>query len=167
MNKSYSVVKSDKKLKIVEIEAKISKDEITCNGIPLEAEAETEYEYDYYLAHGSSEEEEIDFTFAEITETTEFLHDYRDSDSDKDDLSSDDSNAEDNWRNDYPDEEEYNYYDEADSDLEERVNGLGLDDEDGESDGGDYKSYEHYKKRMMKELFGRQSSESDEDQDQE
>ena len=107
-------------------------DEITCNGVPMVKLAEEEYVYDVYTmqsdAFSSTDSDNSfgDFDKMDIVDIS-FL-DCLDMEAEKeyrDGFENDsDSNDENNWRNDYPDEEEFSddeddaYYRDDDLDLD-------------------------------------------------
>ncbi|CAL8101577.1 unnamed protein product [Orchesella dallaii] len=84
---------------------------ITCNGVPMikGKDDETGFVYDLYLANDPCIEE---FTFGRFLSVEEadddIFMDYRDNEGENERFEDDDddSNAEDNWRNDYPDSDE-------------------------------------------------------------
>jgi len=154
-------------------------DTIMCNGVPMMVEkcaTESEQDsfvYDYYY----SEVGTIDDTYLDqLMSVQPFEYKYESSESED----SEDSNAEDNYKNDYPDTEESH---EEDSDFENLTGATGRidlrksvelssDDEDfiygsdGDINSHHSTAYSKYKKRVMKELDGDVSSETDSDGDE-
>ena len=131
--KLVDVVKDDSKEMEMDEKAAKKVDEITCNGVPLVKLAEEEYVYDVYTmqsdAFSSTDSDNSfvgDFDKMDIVDIS-FL-DCRDMDTEKDyreDFGNDsDSNDEDHWANDYPDEDEFSddedeaYYRDDDLDLD-------------------------------------------------
>ena len=118
--KLVDVVKDDsKEMEVAEAVKKV--EEITCNGVPLVKLAEEEYVYDVYTmqsdAFSSTDSDNSfvgDFDKMDIVDIS-FL-DCRDMDTENDyreDFGNDsDSNDEDHWANDYPDEDEFSSHDE-------------------------------------------------------
>ncbi|XP_037079299.1 probable RNA polymerase II nuclear localization protein SLC7A6OS [Pollicipes pollicipes] len=146
--------------------------QLTCNGQVMErvAAADASWVYDLYVSSAPLPAELAD-DLLELRPCSEPLlwehREARHSDSDSpfaDDA--DDSNAEDNWRNDYPDEL-------GDSDYEryldpEQAHELGSDsdeplayglDEGGSEDGDSADPYERYKARVLRQMGGGESDE--------
>ena len=109
-------------------------EEITCNGVPLVKLAEEEYVYDVYTmqsdAFSSTDSENsfkaddfdvtniVDISFLDCRDLNEDEEFYRNPCEDSD------SNDEDNWRNDYPDEDDFSDFED---DYNEGNNEVDLD----------------------------------------
>ena len=109
-------------------------EEITCNGVPLVKLAEEEYVYDVYTmqsdAFSSTDSENsfkaddfdvtniVDISFLDCRDLNEDEEFYRNPCADSD------SNDEDNWRNDYPDEDDFSDFED---DYNEGNNEVDLD----------------------------------------
>lgn len=126
---------------MIEVEEKsLSTSEVMCNGTEMVRAMETEraseqdFVYDVYAIDEDDLKDDSEAFFDEVTgvEPLQFLLEHRGEEEDVC-VSDSDSNDEDNWRNDYPDEEEYNYYDhgsssEADDFFSDRMDDLTMDE---------------------------------------
>eukprot|EP00092_Neocalanus_flemingeri_P027720 GFUD01030091.1.p1 GENE.GFUD01030091.1~~GFUD01030091.1.p1 ORF type:complete len:355 (-),score=120.56 GFUD01030091.1:119-1183(-) len=199
----YDVVSEDTEKKPVEKES----DKISCNGVEMirefvdakkdcSAESEYGYVYDVYYTQGCDGDTDYkDFDDSLLdglvsiqpfnTGDSLVYDEYRDDPDEFKYEDDEDSNDEDNERNEYPDEDDEEssykgYCDDGDIDLDMRVKGLGICQEDGSdlsSDDEDQllytrafdedaahhgSAYARFKQRMVKEFYG---DEDDDDED--
>ncbi len=176
---------------------------LACNGEELireKVQEEDEFVYDLYYLNDNTKSDAAKTCGGGISEYIdrllnvraygdESMFDYRQGGCDDDDDDSEDSNAEDHWANDYPEEEDGSERSDNDEDdLEDLMDRMGLDgsdeeyggDDDDDDDGGLIRSmaydrdeemhgaaYARFKKRFLKRQGGGGDDSDDEDLDDE
>lgn len=160
--------------------------ELSCNGVPLErlaVDPAAAYVYDLYVTSEPLECDELELELHACADSSLWEMRTRGGSDSHASLDSEDSNAEDNWRNDYPeelDDSDYERYLEPegeyqldlvrqlgahriDDDSDDEPLAYGLEEAPGAGEALDDDGYERYKKRVLRELNGESSEDSDAD----